>query len=444
MRSSSKAAAAARPGLRLTAAALLACLPAGARAQSMIDPNLLVQAVIPPASLSQPTTMGFLQANEILVLEKETGHVRRILDDVLQPTIALDVAVNADGESGLLGIAIDPGSPTRVFLYYTEALVDGGPALGNRVYRYDWSPATGTLINGQMILHLPADFPFHAGGVLHWDDASGHLYAIIGDQNHFGQLQNIASSNPPDDTGVIVRINADGTPVAGNPFTPYCSNQTSTTCTTSANCPAGGTCLTQVARYFSYGVRNSFGLTQDPVTQFLWDTQNGPDVYDEINRVPAGMNGGWVRIMGPVDRDPEGTVDLFNMPGEGLTYVDPQFSWLVPIAITGITFPIGSSWGPTYDPMLIVGDANNGQISAFTLNPARDAFVLSGGLLDKVADNQAEHDQVVIGSGFSGLVDLERGLEAPNPHIYAVSLINGTIYRIRGPVPVSLQGFTVE
>lgn len=429
----------------LPAVVAVLALPAAGLAQpTMNDPSLVVTPVVPLFSLSQPTSIDFLAANDILVLEKETGLVRRILDGAIQPTPALDAAVHSDGESGMLGIAIDPGSPTRVFLYYTEALVDGGPALGNRIYRYDWNPATGTLINPLMLLDLPADTPFHNGGVLVWDDANNHLYGVIGDQGHSGQLQNIASGNPPDDTGVIVRINADGTPAAGNPFTPYCSNLTTQTCTTSADCPPGGTCLTQVALYYGYGERNCFGIAFDPVTALLWDTENGPASYDEVNQVPIGANSGWLRIMGPVIRDPEGTADLWNMPGEGLTYNDPEFSWLSTIAPTGIAFPFGSSWGPSYDQVALVGDANFGAISSFPLNGPRDAFVLTGGLADLVADNQAERDQVVIGTGFAGLVGLERGMEAPNPHIYAVSIGNGTIYRIAGPVPVKLQGFTVE
>ena len=432
---------------RLLVAAVLLCAPTLARAQVVMnDPNLMVSLVVPAGNLAQPTGMAFLQANEILVTEKATGIVRRIFNDVLQPTIALDVAVHSSGESGLLGIAVDPGSPTRVFLYYTEAAVDGGPALGNRIYRYDWNPATATLVNPQLLLDLSGAFPFHAGGVLAWDDANGHLYGVIGDQNHNGQLQNIAAGPVPDNTSVIVRINADGTPAAGNPFAPYCSNLTTQTCATSANCPAGGTCLTQVRLYYSYGVRNCFGMTRDPVTGLLWDTENGPfmPTYDEVNQVPVGANSGWNRIMGPVVRDPEGTVDLWNMPGMGLTYNDPEFSWLDSTAPTGIVFPIGSSWGPAYDQTVLVGDAIFGAISMFPLNGARTAFVLTGGLADLVADNNAERDAVRIGTGFQGIVHMVRGLESPNPHIYVVSINSGTIYRIRGPVPVSLQGFAVE
>jgi glucose/arabinose dehydrogenase len=427
------------------ALAVVFSFPAAALAQpTMNDPSLVVTPVVPLFSLTQPVAIDFLAANDILVLEKGTGLVRRIVDGVIQPTPALDTAVNSDGESGLLGIAIDPGSPTRVFLYYTEALVDGGPPLGNRIYRYDWNPATGTLINPLMLIDMPADIPFHNGGVLAWDDANGHLYGVIGDQGHSGQLQNIAFGPPPDDTGVIVRINADGTAAAGNPFTPYCSILTTQTCATSADCPAGQTCVTQVAKYYGYGERNCFGIAFDPVTGLLWDTENGPDVYDEVNQIPIAGNSGWLRIMGPVVRDPEGTADLWNVPGEGLTYNDPEFSWLSTIAPTGIAFPFGSSWGPAYDQVALVGDANFGAISSFPLNGPRDAFVLTGGLADLVADNQAERDQLLIGSGFSGLVGLERGMEAPNPHIYAVSIGTGTIYRIAGPVPVALQRFTVE
>ena len=209
------------------------------------------------AGLAEPTTMKFLAPDDFLVLEKSTGRVRRVLNDVLQPGFALDVHVNSTSERGMLGIAIAQGSPTRVFLYYTEAAgADGGTPLGNRVYRYDWDPGTGTLINPLLVLDLPVlPGPNHDAGVI-LIDGQGLLYVFIGDLNHNGQLQNNPAGAPPDNTGVIFRVNQDGTAAAGNPFTPYCSVTTTQTCTTTPDCPAGETCITNVARYYSYGVRN--------------------------------------------------------------------------------------------------------------------------------------------------------------------------------------------
>src|SRR5207244_4269571 len=53
---------------------------------------------------------------------------------------------------------------------------------------------------------------------------------------------------------------------------------------------------------FSYGRRNGFGLAFDAFTGFLWESDNGDDAFDEMNRITAGSNGGWVQIMGPLDR----------------------------------------------------------------------------------------------------------------------------------------------
>ena len=172
-------------------------------------------------------------------------------------------------------------------------------------------------------------------------DSADRLYAMIGDLNRNGQLQNNAGGAAPDDSSVILRVNSDGTPAAGNPFTPYCSVTTTQTCTIDANCPAGQTCRTQVARYYAYGIRNSFGMAIDPVTGALWDTENGPADYDEVNRINPGFNSGWNQIMGPDSRDPQGVGNLFNMPGAGSTYSDPEFSWLATIAPTAILFPRG-------------------------------------------------------------------------------------------------------
>ena len=424
-----------------------------AGAQTVSDLSLTVDTVL--TQLSAPSSMAFLAPNDFLFLEKNSGRVRRVVGGVLQANPVLDVAVNNDNERGLLGIAINGESPPRVFLYFTEMSdPDGdglpdtnmGTPLGNRVYRYTWNAATAHLDSPQLILDLPVlSGPNHNGGVLLLGPppppgpppAIGDgrlLFVVIGDLNRGGQLENNAGGGAPDDTAVILRVQQDGSPAPGNPFVPYCSVTTTQTCPSGTGCPAGQSCRTAVARYWAYGVRNSFGLALDPVTGDLWDTENGPGSFDEVNRVPAGLNSGWVPIMGPDSRDPEGVGDLFNMPGGASAYSDPEYSWLTPVAVTGIVFPSGGALGPLYDSAALVGDFNNGILYRLPLNTARTGFDLDdvAGLADRVADGPGERDLLKLGGNFGGISDLEK---APDGSIYIVSIGGGAIYRLRALNP---------
>jgi glucose/arabinose dehydrogenase len=417
-------------------------LAPGARAQTLSDPSLVVDSLA-PSGLAAPTSMAFVAPNDFLVLNK-AGFVKRVLNGVIQPGTVLNVLVDNNGERGLLGIAVDTATPKHVFLYYSEAATAGGPALANRIYRYDWNPGPGTLTNPSLVLELPVTpATNHNGGVLALGppgQAPGVgdgslLYAVIGDLDRRGQLQNVSAGPAPDNTSVILRVRQNGTAAPGNPFTPYCSVTTTTTCTSNASCPGGEVCRTEVARYYGYGVRNSFGLALDPVTGALWDTENGALDYDEVNRVTPGANSGWVPLMGPDARSASGVGDLFHMPGAGVTYSDPEFSWLSTIAPTGIVLPHHSSLGPVYDRSVLVGDANFGRIHAFPLNAGRTALDVGAisGLADLVADSVAEVNASVLGTGFGSITDLEMG---PDGHLYVVSLFPPNVFRVRGPAVV--------
>src|SRR3954462_264035 len=91
---------------------------------SLTDPNLKAQFVF-PGSTKGTTSMVFLATNDILVLEKNTGKVDRIVNGKMLSQPVLDVAVANKIERGLLGIAVAPSlSPEGkkyVFLYYTQA-----------------------------------------------------------------------------------------------------------------------------------------------------------------------------------------------------------------------------------------------------------------------------------------------------------------------------------
>ena len=441
-----------RSGLvRALAGSILWCA-AAASGQSLSDPSLTLSPVV-TTGLSLPTTMAFVAPDDFLVLQKDNGQVRRVLGGVLQPGIVLDVNVNNSSERGLLGIAVNTESPPRVFLYYTEAAgMDGGSPLGNRVYRYTWNAGLGVLQSPALILDLPVTTgPNHDGGVLVLGPpgvgAVGDgslLHVIIGDLNRNGQLQNNAGGAAPDDTSVILRVQQDGSAAPGNPFVPYCSVTTAQTCPGGGGCPGAESCRTQVARYYAYGVRNSFGLALDPVTGDLWDTENGPGDYDEVNRVAPGFNSGWNPIMGPDSRDPQGLGNLFNMPGAGVTYSDPEFSWVTTVAPTAIVFPNGSALGAAYDGVALVGDSNNGNLYRLPLNGGRTAFDLSAfpDLVDLVADSVTERNAVRIGQSFGGITDLKIG---PDNALYVVSIGLGDIYRISGgPAPTATATATAS
>jgi glucose/arabinose dehydrogenase len=278
---------------------------------SMLDPNLSVSTVI--SGLSQPTGIA-LFGNGFFVLEKDTGKVKFVTNGAIQG-IALDLAVNSASERGLLGIALHPNFAFNhfVYLYWTESstgtdstnLADV-PLLGNRVDRYIWNGST--LVSDRNLIKLrayqaDANQPLrgnHDGGILRFGP-DGKLYILMGDNGRRGFLQNNQLGPVPDDqyggpepddahlTGFVLRLNDDGSTPADNPF-----YNASTTLT--------GQAAANIKKLYAYGVRNGFGMAFDPLSGNLWDQENGDDAFDEMNRITAGSNNGWVETMGPLSR----------------------------------------------------------------------------------------------------------------------------------------------
>jgi len=381
-------------------------------AQSVNDQSLKVESFV--EGLNSPTSMAFLDSNNILVLEKD-GLVRLISNGQLQPQPVLEIPVDSQSERGLLGIAVDEnvrsdnnssiqnGITKNIFLYYTELGAEDGE-IKNRVYKYTWNGQT--LENPTLILDLPAiPGPNHDGGKL-MIGPDNYLYGVIGDLNHDGMLQNFQDGPNPDDTGIIFRINLiDGTIAQGNPFSTDPSDP--------------------LSKYFAYGIRNSFGLTFDPVTKSIWDTENGPASNDEINIVKPGFNSGWQTIMGPISSSGNTEDELVNF--EGSHYADPILTWLVPPALTDIEFLNSTSLGQPYSNNVFVGDNNNGNLYYFEMNPERNGFILDM-IPDLVIDNEEEQSSIVFGNGFGSITDLVTGPD--DGFLYILSLDNGVIYRI--------------
>ncbi len=270
-----------------------------------------------------------------------------------------------------------------------------------------------------MILELPNSFNgAHVSGVMTFG-ADDKLYIMAGDQGAFGKLQNIATGNEPDDRGVIFRLNVDGSAPPDNPF---------------YEGPRG-----PMSRYYAYGIRNSFGIAVDPLSGHLWESENGPADYDEVNRVPAGMNGGHRRVRGPVERDAEGEQDLWVAPGSA--YKDPQFSWLDAPALTALSFIGSRKLGCDYEYDLLVGSYGCRVVYRFDLDAARETLQFSTSeLQDRVADNLTdwcteEQSEILfaVGPQFNSdsTTDIENG---PDGLVYVLSYSHGTLKRFQ-PVP---------
>lgn len=375
------------------------------------DANLRVEKVI--EGMASPTSMAFLDNDDLLILQKDNGIVRHVSNGILQQGGVLSLPVDSERERGLLGIAVsneaDSSGTRAVFLYFTESAQAGG--IRNKVDRYDWT-GSGNLSGGTPVLDLPAiPGPNHNGGKLIMGP-DGMLYAVIGDLNHQGKLQNFQDGNPPDDTSVILRVDHEGkAPDDGN---------------NSVLSDSDAQVSDSLRRYYAYGIRNSFGIAFDPVTGTLWDTENGSTEYDEINVVKPGFNSGWRSVMGPIERTDKTVDDLVQFNGS--QYADPVFSWLVSEGITDIEFLNSTRLGDRYTNNIFVGNVNKGALYFFTVNDNRTGLTFDGstGLADLVADNNAELTAVTLGTGFGEITDIETG---PDGYLYILSL-NGSLYRI--------------
>jgi uncharacterized repeat protein (TIGR01451 family) len=394
-----------------TATAVTLVVEAPSPSPTLTDPNLSVRPVV--TGLTQPTGLAFLGPQDFLVLEKSTGQVKHVVDGVVRGVV-LDLAVNFASERGLLGIALHPDVAHNgwVYLYWTcrgpaasEDCEEGSdtnvlasvPLLGNRVDRFVWDGTTLTFDRNLIRLRaFQADAdqnglfnqPLrgnHDGGKLTFGP-DGKLYILIGDNGRRGWLQNIETGTlpngrddqfggpEPDDahlTGVILRLNDDGTSPGDNPFS-------------DAGNDMGGEVGANLQKIYAYGLRNSFGMAFDPLSGTLFTQENGDDSFSELNRVEAGFNGGWVQIIGPVERlteykaietspryfglqqvrwpptriagtPKEALTRLFLLPGA--RYTEPLLSWKFEVAPGGLGFVNGQRLGPAYEGDLIVGAA---------------------------------------------------------------------------------------
>ena len=337
--------------------------------------------------LESPTAMAIAPDGRIFVTE-QCGALRVVKNGALLGASVLTVPVDCAGERGLLGVALDPAfaSTQRIFIYFTIASGNSH----NRVSRFTLSGDVAVGGSEQVLFELPdlSGGLYHNGGALHFG-SDGALYIAVGDNGVSSNAQTLGNL-----LGKILRLNADGSIPADNPFF--------------------ATATGQNRAIWARGLRNPFSFAVQPGTGRMFINDVGENSTEEINDGIAGSNYGWPTCEGPCSPSNPSFRDPFSSYGH-----------VVGCAITGGTFfdPVTTGLPASYRGKYFYADYCGGWINV--LDPAlASASVFATGLSFPV-DLQASPD--------GALYYLQRG----------TSTNSGEVWRIAGTStqsPVVTQG----
>jgi glucose/arabinose dehydrogenase len=279
--------------------------------------------------LDHPWGMAFLPNGDMLVTER-AGRLRVVRKGVLDPTPITGLPpMLIKSLGGLLDIAVHPNFEQNRFIYFAYSKPgDIEPTNSTlAVYRAKWDGGAAITEGKDIFIaepHFgarglspkgccgegPADGNSYGSRIAF--DKAGFLFITSGDRN-IGEL----AQNPLTDIGKILRIKDDGTVPADNPFVGK---------------------LGYLPEIYTLGHRNPLGLTIDPMTGEIWSTEFGPRGGDELNRIQAGKNYGWMDVTNGTHYDGTlGRLGKNNVSG----FEDPVDFW-VPMCANPCSFNPGN------------------------------------------------------------------------------------------------------
>jgi glucose/arabinose dehydrogenase len=322
---------------------LIACDDAKAQDRTIQTEKAKIHVKTVAKGLEYPWALAFLPDGNMLVTERENGHIRVVTADgvISQPVTGVP-AVLGDGQGGLLDLILDPDFSNNRHLYFSFSQAGEDGKNSTAVARARLSDDNAKLENLKIIfVQLPKEnSSLHFGSRLVFD-REGHLFIGLGersDANLRGQAQQLNSH-----LGKLVRINADGSVPKDNPFTSTADAR---------------------PEIWSYGHRNIQGAALNPVTGVVWVHEHGPRGGDEINIPLAGKNYGWPLVSYGVNYI--GTkINEGKATGPGIA--NPVHVWKPSIAPSGMAFYTGDAI-PAWTGNLFIGGLAIPKLVRLTLN----------------------------------------------------------------------------
>jgi glucose/arabinose dehydrogenase len=275
------------------------------------------------SGLVHPWSVALLPQGGFLVTERP-GRLRRIgADGAVSAPLAGVPAVFAQGQGGLLDVALAPDFAASRRIYFTYAEPGEGDTAGT-------AAAVATLgarsLEGVKVIYRQApklEGSSHFGSRLAFDIApagSGdHVFISQGERQQRMLAQQLGVLQ-----GKLVRLNLDGSVPKDNPFVGRKDAR---------------------PEIWSYGHRNMQGLAIDPRTGTLWESEHGPRGGDEINLPRAGRNYGWPIITNGIDYSGFPVSEAVGTSAPGME--QPYHVWAKSPALSGMAFLVNqprSKW----------------------------------------------------------------------------------------------------
>ena len=335
-------------------AALLAASPP-VDAQVIQTREHALRIVTVTEALDRPWGLAFLPDGRMLVSERP-GRLRVVdKDGRLDPSpVAGLPRVDAQGQGGLLDIALHPKYRDNGWIYWSYTQRDAAGNNGTEVARgrLGGGPGAWKMDGVEVIFRMApkSNSGFHFGSRLVFD-REGLLYVTLGDRGEMARAQKL-----DDHAGKILRLTDDGRPAPGNPFLgdPQAKPE-----------------------IFSLGNRNVQGAALHPRTGALWAHEHGPQGGDELNVIKPGVNYGWPVITYGVNyvsgtKIGEGT--------EKAGMAQPVKYWVPSPAPSGMAFYEGDRF-PKWRGNVLLGALRGQSLIRVRLDGERfveDEFMLSG------------------------------------------------------------------